>query len=502
VIIDPFESAPALAADGVDGKVVASGLLDVLSRIQANTRSNAKRRLLSDAWTNDITIEIPEMGVSIGELERVLKDRLGHDQHIGGELIRTREGGLAMTVRGSRILAKTFTDPGQNLQKLETQAGEYLYGQSQPGLWAAYLSNHNRNDEAIYFAKNAYAGADPAEKPYLLNYWANALVGKGEKEAMSDALRLYRQALSLKPDFWIGYTNIMNALYATGKEEDVVREGELLKRVAGGRPGKAPGDSFENYDSTVWDLPAERAEQIADMSSYGGIGSISRASGAEVLNLANTEALMHDVRSATFLLMTAPIDPANAPDVAIAEVVRATLAAEVGDFKAAAERWDLYAAAYANSTVSAQNPSEICLSALSYERTGQSAKADAALAAIGTLTFVDCYRYRGDLEDLRGHWQAAQAAYRQAVALAPSIPSSYYSWGAALVRHGDLEGAIAKFTEAHRKGPHWADPLKAWGDLLAGTNQWSQALAKYNEALKYAPNWAALNTAREMAAKH
>jgi hypothetical protein len=35
------------------------------------------------------------------------------------------------------ILPKTFAEKAAYLDKLLTQAGEYVYGQSQPGLWAA-----------------------------------------------------------------------------------------------------------------------------------------------------------------------------------------------------------------------------------------------------------------------------------------------------------------------------------------------------------------------------
>jgi hypothetical protein len=137
VVIDPFDAPPSLAADGINGKVLAAGLLDVLTRIQAATRSNAEHRNLSNAWTGDIAIEVPETGISIGQIERVLKARFGHDQHIDGDLVKTRSGGLALTVRGTGVLPKTFTDGAGDVDKLVTQAGEYVYGQSQPGLWTA-----------------------------------------------------------------------------------------------------------------------------------------------------------------------------------------------------------------------------------------------------------------------------------------------------------------------------------------------------------------------------
>ena len=39
VVIEPFGAPPALAARGLTGKVVATGLLDELSRLQDATRS-------------------------------------------------------------------------------------------------------------------------------------------------------------------------------------------------------------------------------------------------------------------------------------------------------------------------------------------------------------------------------------------------------------------------------------------------------------------------------
>jgi tetratricopeptide (TPR) repeat protein len=243
VVIDPFEIAPNIATQVPSGKIVAAGLLDVLTRIQAANRSPAEHRALSNAWTNDITIEVPETGISFGQLERILKTRFGHDQHIDGDLVQTEKGGLALTVRGTGILPKSFTDEGRNLDKLLTQAGEYVYGQSQPGLWAAYLSNE-RFDEAISFSQAAYVTVDPGERPYLLNAWANAIEAKGGEGANREALPLYREAVRLKSDYWVGYNNIMSALSGLGDEEGSVRVGEQMIKAAGGRPGRAPESMY------------------------------------------------------------------------------------------------------------------------------------------------------------------------------------------------------------------------------------------------------------------
>lgn len=91
----------------------------------------------------------------------------------------------------------------------------------------------------------------------------------------------------------------------------------------------------------------------------------------------------------------------------------------------------------------------------------------------------------------------AQKLYADAVALAPDLPAGHYSWGVALLKRGDLEGAMSKLTDAHLKGPHWADPLKAWGDVLAKQGKTGDAIAKYDQALQFAPNWKELISARE-----
>jgi hypothetical protein len=500
VVIDAFEVPPPLAADGLNGKVVASGLLDVLTKIQAASRAGIEHRNLSNAWTNEISVEVPDTGLSLGQLESVVKTRFGHDQHIGGDLIRTEVGGLALTVRGSGILPKTFSGDAARLDQLLVQAGEYLFSQSQPGLWTAYLANNNRDDEAIAFSQAAYNAVEPSERPDMLNYWANAIADKGGEGSFAQRLPLYREAVRLKPDYWVGHNNIMDTLIGLGDEEGAIQEGLQMMRLAGGRPGRAPEEMYENYDQLVWDLPAERAGSIADMESHGGIGTILATFGPENLQVAQMDIWMHDNEAAALRLQTTPIDEKNLSDAAVATLDRALLADEVGDLKKASEEWDTYVRDDANPTVATTNPQNICYAAVIYERTGQPAKADVALKPFGGFTYVDCYRFKGDILDLRGDWSGAQAWYGKAVALSPSSPAGYYSWGVALTKHGDLAGAAEKLQLANQKGPHWADPLKVWGDVLLKQGKTQEAIAKYDEALLYAPKWQQCKEARATAA--
>jgi hypothetical protein len=239
VIVDPFDIAPNAAAQIPSGKIIAAGLLDELSRLQDATRSQIARRDLSNAWASQVKLEVPETGISWGELSRLLRDRFGDDVHIDGDLIATPTGGLAFTVRGNGVPPKTFSGPATDLEKLTVQAAEYVYSKSQPARWAYYLQTAGRSEEALVFCRAAVGSASKDDRPYLLNVWANSIGNTGG--STRESLALYRAAVKLEPHFWIGYNNVINSLWLLGYEEGAWRAGEDMRKVAGGRPGFGSG---------------------------------------------------------------------------------------------------------------------------------------------------------------------------------------------------------------------------------------------------------------------
>jgi tetratricopeptide (TPR) repeat protein len=495
VVIEPFDAPPGLAAKGLTGKVIASGLLDELSRLQDATRASSAARGLSGAWAGNIKLDVPETGVSVGEISRLLKERFGHDVHIDGDLVETPIGGLALTVRGNGVPPKTFDGSATELPKLTVEAAEYVYSISQPARWAAYLTEVDRNAEAIAFCRTALASADPSERPGILNGWAIAVQNTGG--SVRESLALFRAAVKLQPDSWVAHTNVQNSLMILGDEEGAWQAGELTRKAAGGRPGRAPERFYINWDYLTWNLKAWLDATVADAEANAGVGTA--AGGAAGPSIADIQARLHDPEAADFSLKATKEDSHDPTIAAMSHHVHGRLAADAGDAAAAVSEMEAYGAAYTNPAVSSNYPGYNCWIAPVEEAAGHPDKADAVLKTAGT--FVDCYRFRADILDGRGDWPGAQKAYAEAVALAPDLPAAHYSWGVALAKHGDLVAAEAKFKDANHRGPHWADPLKAWGDVLAKKGKTKEALAKYDEALKYAPNWKELKEAREAAAK-
>lgn len=488
VVIDPFAAPPALAARGLNGEVIAGSVLDRLTQLQASTRASSAKRNISNAWTGEIKLEVPETGVSIGEVDRLLKARFGHDIHIEGDLVQTPEGGLTLTVRGAGLLPKSFEGGPTDLDSLISKAAEYIYSQAEPSLYLVYLANMGRNAEVVATAKAIYANVSAADRPYVLNQWANSLASIGG--SIPETYVLYRRAVTLKPDYWVARSNAQNALWLMGREEDAWREGEEMKRAAGGRPGQAPELYYENSDFLTWNSQGARAGMIADSEAHGGVGSNV---GANAPSIADMDVRLHDFADAELQLQTALGDASDPTLAAMSHFVRGRIAGERGDSAAAVREMEAFGAAFADPNVSSQYPGYNCWVAPAEEAAGHPDKADAFLRSTGS--FVDCYRFRGDILDHRGDWAGAQRAYRAAVRLAPDLPAAYYSWGLALARHGDLAGAAQMLAAANQRGPAWADPLKAWGDVLMRQGQRDEARAKYALALPKAPTWRELKTA-------
>jgi tetratricopeptide (TPR) repeat protein len=374
------------------------------------------------------------------------------------------------------------------------KAAEYVYSKSQPTRWAYYLQNAGRSEEAIAFCRMALGSVSKEDRPYLLNVWGNSIGNTGG--SARESLALYRAALKLKPDYWVGYNNVINSLWLLGDEEGAWRAGEDERKAAGGRPGRAPELLYSNWDALTWNLGPWLDSLLADAEANAGVGTAVATAGTAI---ADVDARLHDPEAAELVLKTTKEDPHDPSIAALTHFVRGRLAAEAGDTDRAVAEMESFGAAYADPTVSANYPGYTCWIAPAEQAAGRPDKADAVLKTAGT--FVDCYRFGADILDGRGDWPGAQKAYADAVALAPDLPAAYYSWGVALATHGDLNSAAAKLKDANLKGPHWADPLKAWGDVLAKQAKTKDALVKYDEALKYAPNWAALKVAREAAAK-
>ena len=494
VVVEPFKTPPALAPRGVSGEVVAAGLLDELEKLQAATRSAARGPDVRSAWSSDVRIEVPQTGVSMGEIDRLLRQRLGHDSHVGGDLVQSDTGGLALTVRGDGVPARTFQGAAGDLSKLTRAAAEYAYGRSQPVRFAAYLIENNRNADGVDFLPGAISRAtDDAARAKLENDWGIALAGLNRPR---EAIARYRAAMTLQPYYWTAWVNLATTLLAASGEEAGWRESAALLRAADAAPAahKPEFRLLQNPAQTVFDWPLALASFLKDAQLNAGAGASSTIDGPVI---AIIYAAMHDHPSAArYLALSDPNDPTTKTT---GDLLAGQALLDAGTPAAAVAPLEAYWKSWQGDTGLQQESIDApCAVGLAFGLAGRTAEAEAVFKRVGPWSL--CYAARADVLEHAGDLAGAERVWAEGLLAAPDLPTIYLRRGLSELRRNDLSRAAADFAAAHSRAPHFADPLKGWGDVLVREGRWREAGAKYREALKYAPAWPELKQAAAKAA--
>jgi hypothetical protein len=187
VVIEAFATPPDLAARGLSGEVLAGNLADRLGEIDRAANSFRSAETMSTNWGDDVKIEIPSTGISIGELDRFLRRKLGHETVIGGGVFRTPEG-LRMTVRTGALGTVEQTGSDAQLEDMIRKAAEGVFNQTQPYRYSKYLEFSGRRAEAMAVARNdANSSDDPKERAWAWAQISNLLDNAGNDLAAAAA---------------------------------------------------------------------------------------------------------------------------------------------------------------------------------------------------------------------------------------------------------------------------------------------------------------------------
>jgi hypothetical protein len=199
VVIESFQVPQDLVQRGLSGQVIAKQILDQLSDMGAETsdRSSRPADSYSSSWGNDLKVEVPETGVTFGELSRYLHEALGHETHISGELYDSSSG-ITITARSGEQAGKSFGGRAEDLDQLVRKAAESVYEQSQPYRFASYLSNHGRPEEGMVKLQRLTHDVNPIDRAWAhmglgaMLFNAKDLTGYAAEE---------REALAALPGF-------------------------------------------------------------------------------------------------------------------------------------------------------------------------------------------------------------------------------------------------------------------------------------------------------------
>ena len=142
LVVEAFSVPPALVSRGATGEVVARGVLDRLGELDRAANSLQSVRI-ADAWTQDTKIELPQTGVSLDDVQRLLRRWLGHETHLTGEVVQTVTG-VRITARTGVGRTVTAEGSAEQLPELARQIGEALFRQARPVQYAQYLTREGR----------------------------------------------------------------------------------------------------------------------------------------------------------------------------------------------------------------------------------------------------------------------------------------------------------------------------------------------------------------------
>ncbi len=500
LVIEAFSVPPDMAARGLTGQAVAAQLQDKLLAMQAATDSGRPAESYSSSWGNDIKVEIPNTGISISEFYRYLATWLGKQTHIRGEVYRSAEGIVIAARAGSDGGTKASGDE-RDLDKLLQQSAETIYRQTQPYRYAVFLANQFKFDAARDAYEQLANGGAPLDR-----VWAQ--IGLGSLYDYTDpprGLEFNRKAAQLSPSFALPWTNLSYEDGSFGRDEAALAEAQtglrLLEQGDAELSERAARISLPNARATVgfavgdFGAALRDYQECAQLPDYGGMVEGARGAIPAVL------ALLHQQAAARAALSEIP--PAqSAPGNLFDPGGRVVAYYWLGD-------WTSTIAMGRKTEAVTNTPNALPGLSEAYKHlflAGQVWPYVArALAETGDLkgahalinrTPADCYtcmRNRADIAAVEGNWNNASLWFARAVAAAPSIPMGYFDWGRVLMKKGDVDGAIAKFSAAHEKGPHFADPLEVWGEALMQKNRSDLAVAKFEEANRYAPRWGRLH---------
>ena len=499
LVVESFSVPPDMTAQGLTGQVVAAQMLDKLT-VMNDIQTSRAPQTYANNWGDDIKLEIPETGVSVGEAYRFLRGWLGHETHVSGEVYRTATG-IAVTARLGSESGATFTGAQSELDALVKKAAEHVYSVTQPYRYGVYLSQQgdlgaqgSREARIAVFQALARTGSK-SEQGWAYNGLGTSGFEDGEQ------LEYFRRGVELDPTNFLTTNNLAGVETSLGHPEQALRDAKkaqsLLSQSGHGQIREDfVASNRQRVQARIDSLLGAFHDAAPEWDFYIQSGQATGSS--QSLELGEQQLSAHEVAAARATL-TAYHRPRS-------ELSSNT---QINDIQAGELEIEITAAQRDWNTITAQAAALQPLVAQSLERQRyhlnaelKVALAEAQLGRIADAqarladTPADCYqclRARARMAEIKGDNAGADSWFDRAVKSNPAIPFADAEWGQALLERGQPDAAIAKFKLATQKGPHFSDPLEFWGEALMKKNQSHLALAKFAEAEKYAPNWGRLH---------
>jgi tetratricopeptide (TPR) repeat protein len=489
LVIEAFSVPPALAERGITGETVARQLMDDLAAISEVSQASEQQRGLSGDWGQSISIQIPQTGVSLAQMNAWLRETLGRQSHVSGEVMASPAGTLTLVARsGSRGLAP-LTGQEAEMTILIQRTAEAVYAREQPRSYGSYLWRQARWDEHTIWHRSRLSAPLAQDKALAYFGLANAA-----SRIEGDLARrgLLEKSIAADPTYGMAVFALSAVASNFGLSETEHRLDRRTLELVRADTNNSPefkrqqiADAQRLLAGEKGDWMEARSQAQANMGKVLlGVGTLSNFA---ALNVSSSNAALHDLRQAQADL--AGFEPVT-PD-AERQIRRAVLRLRIS-----AQDWPGVVTA-ADAVLADQEqlpdkgvhrPIPRAQKAVALAHLGRMAEAQALVGAT-PLDCHPCIIAQGEIAALAGQSALADHWFGEAVKMTPSLPMASTAWGRVLLDRGQTDRAIAQFEAANTRGPHFADPLSWWGEALLRKSETRAAIKKFREADKYAPKW-------------
>ena len=507
--IEAFESPPDLQQQGFTGTVVAARLRDRLASLQRQTVAGEQGAQLAVGEREPIRLVIPNTGVSLDEIDRYLRRRLGAETLVTGDLVHIPgpAGGLALNVRVGAAPGVVVTSRTGDLDDLLQRAAEAVYRGRAPSLDREWLRQNGRQAEALALARAAAANGDAKARAQAILEISN-----GRGIPVDQARLMLRQAVRLDPvncralsslgvmerekgRLALGGTYFQQALSCNRKDRRLTPAGRLAgAAIYEGNLSQVTGDMAAYMATRCREAGVAPCTPAAAVDGYAaGFGAFDVDAGFRPRQARFTRGISaaHAPHQAARLLaLVRPyLDLGNTSDRADYISGSARVALEREDWpellRLGEESREIADVPELNGFGTA---SPLVFRAYALARVG---RADEARAAAALLP-PDCYwcaMVRGLTARTLGGAAEADRWFAEAVRQAPESPFAYEERARGRLQAGDPAGALAYARLSSKVSPNRADGPQLAGEALLAAGKPRDAVREFSRAAKAYPWW-------------
>ena len=491
LIVEPFHVPASLEARGLDGTTIANRLTDRFAAMRDLSDSSRAEDSYANGADGDIKIAIPNTGVSIGEVWRYLREWLGHDRRIGGDVTLVGDE-VEITARITGGKGGSFRAPLADPTPAIDAAAASIFKQTQPYRYALVINNTKGREVGLPLLRDiAEQGSEIRERQWGYVGWSTTLSVLARYD---EAVLRARQGIALDPAFGKIYANLGDAYLNSGRIEPMILASrESLERVRTPEQSQLSAIGFGHMrdSSNVYIDEALRDDEdlLAALQHQGTLPEYNGNARTARMSTLIALARLGEFRRAAASLPLLPFsDPAFATQ---ASGIVVEFAAETGRTGKAVAMMDRALTAAAKQIPKGMALADVVptVAARYAELLIASGRTADAAKAVGP-TRLDCYPClvaRGEVAAAQRDLPAATRWFVEAARQGPSLPQADYQWGRMLAANHDRPAALAHFAIAAKRAPGWYEPPYASGRILMAMNRFADARAALEQTHAAAP---------------